>query len=123
MFFRPKKQIFFVLKVTEAILVGFCSNKLDVLRGSDDSIMTSRSLWLLERGRLSHGSDDSITRFPARAVGDPQRPRDFSRPWSLAPRGPESLLVRREKSRIGHGGEGPPADAENLTPPALPPGK
>ena len=58
--FRSKKQIFFVLKVTEAILVGFCSKKLDVLRGSDDSIMTSRSLWLLERGRLSHGSDDSI---------------------------------------------------------------
>ena len=42
------------------------------------------------------------TRFPARAVGDPQRPRDFSRPWSLAPRGPESLRVRRENSRIGH---------------------
>jgi len=57
------------------------------------------------------------TRFPARAVGDPHRPRDFSRPWRSAPRGPESRLVRREKSRIGHGGEGPPADAGNLTRP------
>ena len=53
-----------------------------------------------------------ITRFPARAVGDPHRPRDFSRPWRSAPRGPESRLVRREKSRIGRGGEGPPARRE-----------
>ena len=31
--------------------------------------------------------------------------RGFSRPWISGPRGSESLLVRREKSRIDHEGK------------------